>query len=107
MKKSISVLAFSLLAFASPHALAGSGHVAKVVDVQVDSVDNGLKQIKIKNSVLNPEEIKFLDLTRSFLSAQFGPEASQFPVMVDLIRQRSFYWNPSTQQMIEIPFGEL
>lgn len=89
-------------------ALAGNGHVDRVVDVQVHSISSdGLKQINVNNSVLKSDEIKFLDIARRHLISEFGLQAETWPIMIDLINSRALYSEPVSNELIEILFKDL
>ena len=89
-------------------AFAGSGHVDKMPDVAIESISkDGLKQIKVTNSVLATDEIKYLDMARKHLAAKYGTQAENWLVMIDLSNQRILFSDQTENPMSEILFKDL
>ena len=98
----ISQNGFGLIAFLTSFfatasiAIAGNGHVDRVVDVAVESISSdGLKQIK------------YLDLARKHLILNFGLDAENWPIMVDLANHRVLFSGQVREQLSEILFKDL
>ena len=68
---------------------------------------DGLKQIKVNNSVLKADEIKYLDLARKHLILNFGLDAENWPIMVDLANHRVLFSGQVREQLSEILFKDL
>ena len=100
-----SLFTVLFLCLGSGTSLAGNGHVDKVTDVHVESIEGtGLKQMTVQNSILNPMEIEYLDAARKYLFETFGQKAEKWPIMVDLPNARALYLEGSEGQFKEILF---
>jgi hypothetical protein len=97
----IGALAMSGLAF------GGSGHVDRIADIQVESLSEGLQTINVVGTVLNAEEIEYLDMGRQFVVSKHGAAAKSWPLMVDFEAKAVQYMNRFKNEPNTIPFSDL
>ena len=97
-----------LLAVVPCFAFAASGHLDRVIDVEVESISSdGLKSLSVRDTVLRVEEIDYMDRTRQFVISKHGKKAEDWPIMVDTKSKTTTYLNRATGKYSTLKFSEL
>ena len=107
----IALLASFLLEFAAfaggGHVDRGGGHVDFAPQVKLESVNpDGKSNLLIQGTVISPDEIKLLDLGRQSLANEYGAEALNWPLMVNIESRTATFFDKIQNRYRTLNFGQ-